>query len=66
MSHSNRDLVDKKNQPHLKKKLKGGSNAVLAERGAPQDPMAVDRQRTKITGSLSNFEIPVHNHSNIE
>jgi hypothetical protein len=43
MSHSNRDLVDKKNQPHMKKKLKGGSIAVLAERGAPQDPMAVDR-----------------------
>jgi hypothetical protein len=27
------------------------------ERGAPQDPHHVDRQRTKITGSLSNLEI---------
>jgi hypothetical protein len=35
MSHSNRDLVDKKNQSNMKKKLKGGSIAVLAERGAP-------------------------------
>jgi len=42
INNSNRDLVDKK-LPAQKKTPKGGNHASMAERGAPLDPLSVDR-----------------------
>jgi len=42
INNSNRDLVDKK-LPAQKKTHKGGNHTSMAERGAPLDPLSVDR-----------------------